>query len=64
LQEISKDYVAEARRGLSMLLGGKPVSLHPRADGTLEAELAGDYAGLVQLLVGQKLNNLGCGGRI
>ncbi len=64
LGEMSKEHVAEAQRGLLSLLGGKPIILHPTHDGTLEAELAGDYAGLVQLMGGQKLNNLGCGGRI
>ena len=39
--------IAEARRGLQLLLGGHPITLHPTDDGGLEADMTGDYAGLV-----------------
>jgi hypothetical protein len=44
-----------------MLLGGQPITLIPTDDGGLEAEMTGDYAGLLRLLNGRdKLNNYGC----
>ena len=64
LARVPADHIAEARRALLLLLGGKPILLHPRTDGSLEAELAGDYAGLVRMVTGEELNNRGCGGRI
>ena len=56
--------IAEARRGLHALLGGQPITLIPTDNGELEAEMTGDYAGLVRLIEEDKLNNSGCGGRI
>ena len=64
LAKLQEGRIAEARRGLRLLLGGQPITLHPTADGGLEAELTGDYAGLVRLIGEEKLNNSGCGGRI
>lgn len=64
LAKLQEGRIAEARRGLQLLLGGQPITLHPTADGGLEAELTGDYAGLVRLIGEEKLNNSGCGGRI
>jgi len=64
LAKLQEDRIAEARRGLQLLLGGQPITLHPTADGGLEAELTGDYAGLVRLIGEEKLNNSGCGGKI
>jgi hypothetical protein len=64
LAKLQEGRIAEARRGLQLLLGGQPITLHPTADGGLEAELTGDYAGMVRLIGEEMLNNSGCGGRI
>lgn len=64
LAKLQEGRIAEARRGLQLLLGSQPIILHPTADGGLEAEMTGDYAGLVRLIGEEKLNNSGCGGRI
>ena len=64
LAKLQEGRIAEARRGLQLLLGSQPIILHPTADGGLEAEMTGDYAGLVSLIGEEKLNNYGCGGRI
>ena len=43
-------------RGILRELLGRQITLHPTANGTeryLTAELSGDYAGLVRLVVGQ-----------
>ena len=64
LAQLHEGRIAEARQGLRLLLGGQPITLHPTADGGLEAELTGDYAGMVRLVGEEKLNNSGCGGRI
>jgi len=45
-------------------VGGQPISLIPTDNGGLEAEMTGDYAGLVRLIEEDKLNNSGCGGSI
>lgn len=63
LAKLPGSRIAEARRGLQLLLGGYPIILHPTDDG-LEAEMTGDYAGLVRLMGEDKVNNPGCGGRI
>ena len=62
--QLPEGRIAEARRSLQLLLGGHPITLHPTADGGLEAELTGDYAGVVRLIGEEQLNNSGCGGRI
>ena len=64
LAKLQGSRIAEARRGLLLLLGGQPITLNPTDDGGLEAEMTGDYAGLMHLMEGDKLNNSGCGGRI
>ncbi|HXC66002.1 MAG TPA: recombinase family protein [Nitrospiraceae bacterium] len=64
LAKLPGSKIAEARRGLHLLLGGHPITLHPTDDGRLEAEMTGDYAGLVRLMGENKVNNSGCGGRI
>jgi hypothetical protein len=56
--------VAEARRSVLLLLGGQPIILNPTDDGGLEAEMIGDYAGLMRITGDEKLNNCGCGERI
>ena len=61
LAKLQEERIAEARRGLQLLLGGHPITLHPTADGGLEAELIGDYAGIVRLVGEEKLNNLVAG---
>jgi hypothetical protein len=62
LTQLPESRIAEARQGLRFLFGGQPITLHPTADGGLEAELTGDYAGIVRLIGEEKLNNPGCGG--
>ena len=64
LAKMQEGRIAEARRSLQLLLGGQPIILHPTADGGLEAELTGDYAGIVPLIAEGRLNNSGCGGKI
>lgn len=64
LAQMQEGRIAEARRGLHSLLGGQAITLHPTDDGRLEAEMTGDYAGIVRLMGKDKLNNSGCGGRI
>ena len=50
LAQLHEGRIAEARQGLRLLLGGQPITLHPTADGGLEAEMTGDYAGMVRLV--------------
>ncbi len=52
-------------RGILRELVGKEIILPPTANGSERyyvAELSGDYAGLIRLVLGQ--NKFGCGGRI
>lgn len=56
--------VARARAQIKTLVRGR-VTLHPTPDGYLEAEMAGDPAGLLKLAAGgTNLNLHGSGGRI
>lgn len=56
--------VTRMRAQLRTLVGGQ-VLLHPTDEGYLEAELAGNYAGLIKLALGKTSLNLhGSGGRI
>jgi DNA invertase Pin-like site-specific DNA recombinase len=58
LATVTQHQVDKARGMLKQLVGGQIV-LHPSSDGTdrfLTAELSGDYAGLVRLVCGPKLN--------
>jgi site-specific DNA recombinase len=64
LTKLQAGRVGEARRGLNLLLGGQAITLNPTDDGGLEAEMTGDYAGLVRLIGKDKLKNSGCGERI
>ena len=51
-------------RGLLRVLLGNAITLHPCSDGQgryLEAEVAGDYAGLLRLAVGQNKSGGGQG---
>ena len=41
--------VAKARYQIKQLLGGEAITLYPTEDGSLEAELMGNYAGLLKL---------------
>ncbi len=52
--------VDEARQQIKDLVG--EIKLVPTTGGYLEAEMAGRYAGLLKLAVGQKLNNVVAGG--
>lgn len=65
LATVAQRDAARAKAQLRSLLGG-PVPLRPTKQGYLEAELAGDYAGLVLLASAGKtsVNLRGSGGRI
>ena len=55
---VTQHQVDKARGTLGELVG-KQIILHPSADGTeryLTAELSGDYAGLIRLVLGRKIN--------
>ena len=58
LATVTQHQVDKARGMLKELVGGQ-ILLHPTSNGTeryLTAELSGDYAGLVRLVCGPKLN--------
>lgn len=64
IANVRKRDVARIRAQLKTLVGGQ-VLLHPTDEGYLEAELAGNYAGLIKLALGKTSLNLhGSGGRI
>lgn len=64
LAKLSDGRVAEARRGLLLLLGGKSITLNQTDDGALEVEMTGDYAGVLRLTGEDKVKKFGCGERI
>jgi hypothetical protein len=51
LEKVTLDHVSAVRPILRDLLG-KDIFLHSTAEGCLEAEIQGDYAGLLKLAVG------------
>ena len=61
LANLPQERMLEARLALLSLFGGQHIILHPKPEGYLEAEVAGDYAGMLSL-VGD--GNNGCGGGI
>ncbi|MDA2911731.1 recombinase family protein [Nitrospiraceae bacterium AH_259_D15_M11_P09] len=60
LANLPERQIATARQQIRDLLGGG-IKLVPTTDGYLEAELVGDYAGLLKLAAGTKLNYMVAG---
>lgn len=59
-RRLSERHVAEARQQIRDLVGGE-IKLVRTTEGYLEAEIAGNYAGLIKLAVGMKLKNMVAG---
>jgi hypothetical protein len=59
LGSLSKRHMAQAREQIRELVGN--IRLVQTAEGYLEAEMTGRYAGLAKLVVGAKLNSLVAG---
>ena len=59
---LSAKHLPQARERVRALVG--EIRLRPTKAGYLEAIVTGQYAGLLELLSGGKLNRGGCGGRI
>jgi site-specific DNA recombinase len=62
LAHVPQRHIGPMREQIRSLVG--EITLRPRAEGYLEAEMIGRYEGLLKLAVGGSRNTVGCGGRI